>query len=271
MTDYTETLIEDGVLPVLWADMAAYRIAYRDTGGEGIPVVFLHALAGSSASWMPQLSAFHNAGYRAIAPDRRGWGDSSLTNNDATDIGTAAQDLDDFVNMLGIDRFHLVAVAGGGFVALDYAAWRSERLINLVVAASTGDVSEAEIRDFSQRISIPGVVWPSVHLEVGASYMGSNPEGTAKWEEIYHFARRQQAPVQPLRSSNTYDKIRHIDVPTLAIAGGGDLLAPPALMRLWTSHLPQCVLKTIAPAGHSINWEHPQDFNRMVLNFISTV
>jgi hypothetical protein len=85
-------------------------------------------------------------------------------------------------------------------VALDYAAWKPERLLSLVVAASTGAVSEKEILDFSRRIEIPGVTWPSLHLEVGPSFIGSDIEGTARWEAIAEHARQPGAAQQPLRS-----------------------------------------------------------------------
>lgn len=267
MNQGKDSFVEDAEVPIRFADMEAYRLGYRDTGGSGQPVVFLHALAGSSASWLPQLIAFRDAGYRAIAPDRRGWGHSSPT-NDSAETGTAADDLDAFADMLGLDRFHLVAVAGGGFVALDYAAWRPQRLNRLVIAASTGNIDEPLIGDFRKRIEIPGVSWPSLYLEVGASYRGADPDGLERWEAIYSHARRQGIPPQPPRSPNTFEKLSRIRVPTLAIAGGGDLLAPPALMEIWTRHLPECAFETIGPAGHSINWEYPVAFNRLVLDFI---
>ena len=39
---------------------------------------------------------------------------------------------------------HLVGVAGGSFVALDYAAWHPERLLSLVFSASTGSIDDKE-------------------------------------------------------------------------------------------------------------------------------
>src|SRR5215469_6022935 len=67
------------------------RLFYRDTGGSGIPVVFLHANTGSSRVWEYQIPAFAAAGYRVIAFDRRGWGRTEVDPNAAS--GTAADDL----------------------------------------------------------------------------------------------------------------------------------------------------------------------------------
>src|SRR5215510_4190725 len=102
-----------------YADLAGVRIWYKDAGGSGVPIVFLHSNTGSSQNWENQIPAFAAAGYRFIAYDRRGWGRS--VSNPGAPLGTAADDLHNLMKHLGIDRFHLMGTAGGGFVALDYA------------------------------------------------------------------------------------------------------------------------------------------------------
>ena len=53
-----------------YADVPGARIWYVDTGGSGLPVVFMHAATGSSRVWEHQMPAFTQAGYRVIAHDR---------------------------------------------------------------------------------------------------------------------------------------------------------------------------------------------------------
>src|SRR5258705_9816526 len=55
-----------------YADLPGVRIWYTDTGGNGVPVVFLHAATGSVRVWEHQIPVFAKAGYRFIAYDRRG-------------------------------------------------------------------------------------------------------------------------------------------------------------------------------------------------------
>jgi pimeloyl-ACP methyl ester carboxylesterase len=126
-----------------------HKLWFTDAGGTGTPIVLLHANTGTSASWEPQATAFAREGYRVIAFDRRGWGKSLADPATGPQPGSVAADLDALANHLQLDKFHLVGVAGGGFVSLDYAAWRAERLRSLVVAASTGQFAEKEMRDFS--------------------------------------------------------------------------------------------------------------------------
>ena len=157
----------------------------------------------------------------------------------------------------------------GGFVALDYAAWHPERLSSLIVGASTGSVSDKEIQDVIRRIEIPGIRDLPAHFrEVGASYRGTNPEGTKRWLDIHERARQKDAPTQPLRSPNTFAKLETITTRTLVISADADLLAPPGLMKLWARHLEGAQWTTVMDAGHSIAWEQPAAFNDIVLRFL---
>ena len=49
------------------ADLSTRPVFYRDSGGDGVPVVFLHAASGTSMMWEHQIPAFLAAGYRFIA------------------------------------------------------------------------------------------------------------------------------------------------------------------------------------------------------------
>ena len=207
--------------------------------------------------------------YRVIAFDRRGWGRSQADPATGPQPGHTSEDLHALADLLSLPRFHLVGVAGGGFVALDYSAWHPERLSSLIVGASTGSVSDKEIQDIIARIEIPGIrALPGHFREVGPSYRGTNPEGTKRWLEIEEHARQPNAPVQPLRSPNTFAKLATISTRTLVIAADADLLAPPALMKIWARHVKGAQWATVADAGHAVTWEQPAAFNDIVLKFL---
>jgi pimeloyl-ACP methyl ester carboxylesterase len=204
-----------------------------------------------------------------IAYDRRGWGRSEANPATGAQPGHAAEDLNALADFLSLERFHLVGLAGGGFVALDYAAWRPDRLSNLVVGASTGQVSDREFQDVVAQIEIPGLRSQSAqYREVSPSYRASSLEGTKRWIEIERRARQANAPEQPPRSPNTYAKLRGITTRTLVIAADADLLSPPGLMRLWARHVKGAQWTTVPDAGHAMAWERPDVFNDIVLRFL---
>jgi pimeloyl-ACP methyl ester carboxylesterase len=252
-----------------YAEIPGVKLWFTDTGGAGTPIVLLHANTGTSESWATQATAFARQGYRVIAFDRRGWGKSVADPTTGPQPGSVAGDLDALADHLKLDKFHLAGVAGGGFVSIDYAAWRPQRLRSLVVAASTGQFAEREMRDFTARIEIPELRrQPAVFREVGPSYRGANPEGTKRWIEIEEHAQQPGAPAQPLRTPNTFAKLDALTMPVLVIAADADLLAPPALMRAWAAHLKTHEWATVPDSGHAIAWEHPDVFNESVLAFV---
>ncbi len=252
-----------------YADLPGVKLWFTDTGGTGTPIVLLHANTGTSASWEVQAAAFAREGYRVIAFDRRGWGKSLANPATGPQPGSVAADLDALVDHLKLDKFHLVGVAGGGFVSLDYAAWRPERLRSLVVAGSTGQFAEKEMRDITARVEIPELRnQAAVYREVGPSYRGVEPEGTKRWIEIEEHAQQPGTPSQPLRTQNTFAKLAAVTMPILVMAADADLLAPPALMRAWAAHLKTYEWTTVPDSGHAIAWEHPDIFNEKVLGFI---
>ena len=251
------------------AELPGVKLWFTDSGGAGTPIVLLHANTGTSAIWTSQVASFAEAGYRVVAFDRRGWGKSVADPATGPQPGSIAGDLDALADHLKLDRFHLVGVAGGGFAALDYAAWHPEKLRSLVIGASTGQVADKEITDFIVRLEIPGIrKLPAVYREVGPSYRGANPDGTKQWIEVEEHARQPDAPSQPLRTPNTFAKIETIPAPTLVLAAGADLLAPPALMRIWASHVKNHEWAIVPDSGHAIAWEQPDVFNKKVLEFV---
>ena len=145
-----------------------------------------------------------------IAFDRRGWGRSTANPATGPQPGTIADDLHALAEDLKLDRFHLVAVAGGGFAAYDYALWRPERLRSLVVAASGGAIVDEELSRLREKTTLPNFrSWPAEFREVSMGYMATDPEGLKKWLEIHHNSRQEGAPAQPQRTTITFEKLEH--------------------------------------------------------------
>jgi pimeloyl-ACP methyl ester carboxylesterase len=252
-----------------YADLPGVRLWYTDSGGSGVPVILLHANTGNADSWQPNIPGFVEAGYRVITFDRRGWGRSRANPGTGPQPGTIAEDLHALVQHLGLERFHLVGVAGGGFAAYDYVLWHPERLRSLVVAASGGAIVDEELRQLREKTTLPRFRdWPAEFREVSMGYMATNPEGLERWLEIHHHSQQKGAPAQPQRTTITFEKLKTIRVPTLLMPGDQDLQAPPWVMRRQLAHIAGAEFIVLPEASHSINWEQPEAFNHNVLEFI---
>jgi len=250
-----------------YADLPGVRLWFRDTGGSGTPVVLLHANTGSSRNWDYQIPAFTAAGYRVIAYDRRGWGRSTATPD--AQPGTAADDLHALMKYLGVNRFHLLGTAGGGFVAFDYALSFPEELRSLVIANSIGGMQDTDYLELGRRLRPPQFdALPPELRELGPSYRAANPDGTARWVELERGSRQAGTTAQPYRNRMTFSLLETMKVSTLLIAGGADMYAPPPLLGLFTARIKNSESLILPDVGHSGYWEQPEVFNRAVLDFI---
>jgi pimeloyl-ACP methyl ester carboxylesterase len=253
------------------AELPGVRIWHKDTGGSGVPVVFIHAATGSSAVWEHQLPAFAAAGYRVVAYDRRGFG-RSVIDPAGLQPGTGADDLLALINHLSIDRFHLVGTAAGGGIALDFALSFPQRLRSLVVANAIGGVQDADYLELGQRLRPApqfNALPPDVR-ELGPAYRAASPGGTERWLALERTSRPRGSPppAQTTRNRITFALLETLQVPTLLLTGGADLYAPPAVLRLFAARIRNSASVVVPEAGHSAYWEQPETFNRTVLEFI---
>ncbi|MEA2646417.1 MAG: hypothetical protein QOE92_1500 [Chloroflexota bacterium] len=108
------------------------EVAYVDAG-EGTPVLLLHGFPDSSFLWRHQVAALSAAGFRAIAPDLRGFGESARPEGvDSYRIGEILDDLRGLLDHLGVERCHVVGHDWGAATAWMFATTRPERTDRLV-------------------------------------------------------------------------------------------------------------------------------------------
>jgi pimeloyl-ACP methyl ester carboxylesterase len=254
-------------MPEGHAAFAGRRIWYRDSGGNRVPVVFLHAGTGSSLVWELQVPAFTAAGYRIISYDRLGHGRSVL--EPGAQPGTAADDLEGLARHLQLDRFHLVGTAAGGIVALDYALSFAQRLRSLVVANSIGGVEDQDYQGLQRRLRPPQfAALPPQLRELGPAYRAANPQGEARWIELEHLSNATRLPAQATRNRLSFSLLETITVPTLLLSGDADLYAPPPVLGLFAARIRNSRSVVIGECGHSAYWERPEAFNTEVLTFL---
>ena len=228
---------------------------HQDSGGAGIPVVFLHAATGHSAMWEHQLPAFTSAGYRCIAFDRSA-------------EGFASDQLEALAAKLALPRFHLVGTAAGAIIAVDYSLSHAPRLRSLVLANTIVGVQDADYLELSQRLR-PSPQFdklPADFRELGPSYRAANAEGTKRWNAL---AKARPRVSYTMRNHITYAALETIKLPTLLLTGDADLYMPPSVLRLFAARIRGCQSVVIPECGHSAYWEQPETFNRAVLEFLA--
>lgn len=108
------------------------RMAYYERG-EGLPVLMLHGFPELAYSWRYQIRALADAGYRAIAPDQRGYG---LTDRPAAvedyDINHLTGDLVGLLDALEIEKVIICGHDWGGFISWQFPLLYPERVAGAI-------------------------------------------------------------------------------------------------------------------------------------------
>ncbi|MBM3153096.1 MAG: alpha/beta hydrolase, partial [Chloroflexi bacterium] len=107
---------------------------YLDPHPEGSPaVLLLHGLGSEGASWILQLGALTEAGYRPVAPDTAGFGASAYDGR-GWSIRRSAQELKGLVHALGCGAVHVVGLSMGGVIAQQFALDYPEQVRKVALA-----------------------------------------------------------------------------------------------------------------------------------------
>ena len=239
---------------------------YYEVYGNGPAVVFAHGAGGNHLSWWQQVPVFARQ-YRCITFDHRGFGQSPDV-PDGPGSQAFVEDLTHLLDYLKIDRVSLVAQSMGGRTCLGFTLAYPGRVQALVMADTTGGFGDARMAQ--------------LRAEGEAALAGPNPPPRTYAQ---HFPQEQPAQAflyEQIRALNpprrevpvpgpTVEQVRVLRTPTLLIVGEHDVIAPPSIMKMFQSYIPHARLAEVAGAGHSVYFEKPQEFNRLVLKFLADV
>lgn len=252
---WSEVAVAGGTVPIAMA-------------GSGPPLLLLHGWTLDARMWLPQAVDLARD-FRLIMPDRRGFGRSSAP----PDLAQEADDVAAIADLLGLDRFALLGHSQGAAVALDYAQSHGARLTGLIVAGAP----------------LPGLVprdeaIPLDHYEAWAR-RGELDQLRAHWSQ--HPLMRPEDPAagaliaailtdyeaRDLRAPSVLKRagraaLAHLEVPVLAMAGESDSAWRRACARALADTAPRASHALIAGAGHLANLDNPQEFNRIVRDFL---
>jgi 3-oxoadipate enol-lactonase len=254
------------------------RLAY-DHMGAGPPVVFLHGIGGNRSNWHDQLPAFAQAGFHAIAWDARGYGLSDDYEG-PLDLADFSHDLKRLLDHIKAAKAHLVGLSMGGRILQDFYPRYPERVATLVLCATYPGFDSSFTRE--QRAEF-------VRLRKQPLVEGKEPKdiapalakaliGPAATQEQFQrlvgsmAALHRESYIKAVEATAYDDRVvdlTHFRAPTLLLFGGADRLTPPGLGARMQKAIPNARLEVIAAAGHLVNIERAQEFNRLVLAFLA--
>jgi pimeloyl-ACP methyl ester carboxylesterase len=179
-------------------------IAYRETG-VGPAVLLLHGFPELWYSWRPQMAALATAGWRAIAPDQRGYGDTGAHGGlDAYSMRNLSRDMIGLLDALGIEQAVLIGHDFGAVVAWTMARDHADRVKGIVSLntpytrrgpqdlAETMRLHRGET-NYMVRFQEPGVGEALLERDVSATFHGLMRRPALKLDAFHRADARLQA------------------------------------------------------------------------------
>jgi aminoacrylate hydrolase len=249
---------------------------YYERHGTGFPVLFVSGLNGTAAYWREQLPAFVKR-FEVVLHDHRGVGQSDHSRISYT-VERIAGDVIQLMDVLGIDKAHVVGHSTGGAIAQVLAIEHPARLASIVVAASWTKADAYFRRLFALRKEILARLGPPSYLQASslllypAFWIARNNEKLRQLEAqaLATFAPPEVAMARidaVLAFDRTADLAR-IRTPALVVAAQDDIVTPAYFSEELARLIPGAEAKFFAQGGHCFTQVMAREFNQAVLPFL---
>ncbi len=259
---------------------------YYEDLGSGQPVVLIHGYPLNGHSWERQTMALLDAGYRVIAYDRRGWGQSSQPTT-GHDYDTYAADLKELLEQLELTDIVLCGFSmGTGEVTRYLGAYGSERVEKAVLFGAippfllkTDDnpegVDGAVFEGIKETVLKDRYAWFKQFFDDFYNVDKLAPEriGEQAWQASFNVACLGSA-YSSYACVDTWltdfrDDLPKIDVPTLVLHGTEDRILP---FEATAGRLPELIddvkVIPVEEGPHNIGWTHHEVVNPLLLAFV---
>src|SRR5829696_422152 len=202
--------------------MVAAGLSYRESGRADAPVTLLvHGFPESSFMWSDVMPAVANAGWRAVAPDFAGFGDS-----EPDPPGTwerHIESLEHFRRELGIERCVSVMHDWGGLIGMRWACEHPDAVEALVIS-STGFFADGKWNGMAQMLKEPGTGEQVVEAFAGEAFgaalrstsAGMTDEAIQEYSKGFADEVRRRGPLELYRSGD-FSKLERYELAALGV------------------------------------------------------
>ena len=261
---------------------------YVVESGEGPPIVLSHGVTNSMRAWFHQLEALPRAGFRTIAFDHRGHG-QSVVGSAGTRSRTSPDDMRSVVEGLDLRGAVLVGHSMGGVAVQAFVTQfpeiAAERVAGIVLLSTLAKTpfgshstrSKKRIEQITNHVPDMSWVWSQPNLGFLLARIGFGRDPHPSHVELVRQMMRDCPPETRLvapRALVGFDltaDLPNVDIPTLVIVGTGDILTPPAQARLIAKLIPDARLEVFPGGGHMLMLERADELDRLIIDFAREV
>lgn len=257
--------------------------------GHGQPVILIHGWPLSHRAWEQQIWAIVEAGYRCIAYDRRGFGNSSAPYR-SYDYSALASDLHAIITQLELENIVLVGFSMGGGEVVRYCTdYGTDNISKVALVSSI-------IPLVAQKSDNPDGV-PAKDLEEIMDALEKDRVGFLKefHKNFYNYKDNKDkvseaqleydwniasfaSPTATIQAAKAWSEtdfrpeLKNVDIPTLIVHGDADNIVPKASAGDQAAEgIENNVYKVIKNGPHGLNLTHKDELNRVLLEFLKII
>ncbi|MDB5860508.1 MAG: 3-oxoadipate enol-lactonase [Ramlibacter sp.] len=249
------------------------QLAYRIDGPDGAPPVMLsNSLMSTHVMWDPQMDALLQR-FRVLRYDTRGHGASEVTPGPYS-IELLADDAAALIEATGLGAVHFVGLSMGGMIGPQLAVRHPRMVLSLSLCDTASEMPprsmwEARL-ETARAEGIAGLVESTIRRWFVPAFIEREPEAIA-------WVRRMilQTPLEgyiacasAVRDMSQAHILKDIRVPTQVLVGRDDPGCPVAASQVLHREIGGSTLHVIDDAAHLSNIEKPEQFTRLLLEFI---
>jgi pimeloyl-ACP methyl ester carboxylesterase len=256
------------------------------SAGAGDPVICVHGLGGTKASFLPTVAALADH-HRVIAMDLPGFGDSDKPLGAAYDAPYFARAIDALLDELGIERAHLIGNSMGGRVSIEMGLLRPERTEKIALLSPV--LAWLRSRRWRWLLQAPlprlGLIQPAPRVITEPIVRNLVPGGKDGWSAagVDEFLRSYLTPRgrvafyeaarniyldEPHGEQGFWTRLAKMSPETLFIWGRHDQLVPIASMKHVERALPAARHLEL-DCGHVPQLEAPKETHRAIREFFA--
>lgn len=250
------------LLPPFTEEVAGETVAingaqiYYEIYGEGEPLILIHGGLGNGQYWVNQIPVFAEH-YQVIVMDSRGHGRSSFDEQPIT-YELMASDVLGLMDHLKLERASIVGWSDGGIIGLEIAINNPERLDKVVAYGANFDPTGV-------RLDVGDNAYFNAYIEKAAEdYLDLSP-APDRWDEFLENIGTMWATLP----NYSEDQLRSITTPFLILDGAMEEAIDLNQTKLMALLIPGAELILMEGTGHFAMMEQPDEFNRIVMDYLA--
>ena len=266
-----------------YVHVGGWRTRVLEVGDGDETILLLNGTSGHIEAWTHNIRALAER-YRVIGYDYPGHGYTSLA-TEPLEIPDYEEHLLQLLDVLGLDRVHLMGESLGGWIGIKFAAAHPERLRTLVLSAPGGRMISAARVDRVSPVSSRAVTDPTFeNVRARLAVVIHDPEKITDelvevrraiysregFPESMRAIRVLQDPETRARNQVTDADYAAITVPTLVVWTDHEPSGGEDVGRHLAGLIPEGEFLLITNAGHWPQWEDPAAFNERTLAFLES-